>query len=105
MKKNQVWPLGLQKDQDTAFTCASSLTVFPLPNWLPSLTRLMCTLKPSETLEETYSAAMAERWVAASRVDPTVGSILSNTISIGERLCTSLNNFVSNQLHNTAFSE
>ena len=103
MKKNQVWPLGLQKDQDTAFTCASSLTVFPLPNWLPSLKRLMCTLKPS--LEETYSAAMAERWVAASRVDPTVGSILSNTINIGGRLCTSLNNFVSNQLHNTAFSE
>lgn len=98
-------PLGLQKDQDTAFTCASSLTVFPLPNWLPSLKRLMCSLKSSQTLEETYSVAMAERWVAASRVDPTVGSILSNTISIGERLCTSLNNFVSNQLHNTAFSE
>lgn len=98
-------PLGLQKDQDTAFTCASSLAVFPLPNWLPSLTRLMRSLKLSQTLGEAYSMAMAERWVAANRVDPTVGSILSHTITIGERLCTSLSNFVSNQLHNTAFSE
>jgi hypothetical protein len=83
LKKNQVRPLGLQKDQDTAFTCSSSLTVFPLPNWLPSLKRLMCTIKSSETLEETYSAAMAERWVAASLSFQRLGPYYPTQLVLG----------------------